>query len=497
MTASTSWSDQLDLLIRARTALIWIRSNEEARVEALLKQTATRLQHQLACWDFIDGLQGVLNDEGLGSRQPMAVLQWLRDLDSSKPTLLLVKDFHRFCDDPGIARMLRNLQQALRSTTHTLVLCSGSWAPPTDLEEALTLLDLPLPDNDELRGLLKTISFSSGSPLEPTVLEELTRACSGLSEQRVRQVAARALARRGQLGAADLEEVLEEKRQSIARSEVLEFCVTESGTEAIGGLAALKDWLQQRHRAFSDEARRFGLPMPRGVLLVGPQGTGKSLTAKAIARSWSMPLLRLDVGRLFAGLVGASEARTRETIQRAEAMAPCVLWIDEIDKGFGGDGRSDGGTSQRVLASVLTWMAEKRSPVFVVATANGVDQLPPELLRKGRFDEIFLLDLPSTEERRSILSLHLNRRRPGLQLPLQTVISRSDGFSGAELEQTVIEAMHLAFAEGRELNETDLIRAASQLIPLSRTAREQLESLQAWASSGRARPASIAGRNEA
>lgn len=497
MTASTSWSDQLDLLIRARTALIWIRSNEEARVEALLKQTATRLQHQLACWDFIDGLQGVLNVEGLGSRQPMAVLQWLRDLDSSKPTLLLVKDFHRFCDDPGIARMLRNLQQALRSTTHTLVLCSGSWAPPTDLEEALTLLDLPLPDNDELRGLLKTISFSSGSPLEPTVLEELTRACSGLSEQRVRQVAARALARRGQLGAADLEEVLEEKRQSIARSEVLEFCVTESGTEAIGGLAALKDWLQQRHRAFSDEARRFGLPMPRGVLLVGPQGTGKSLTAKAIARSWSMPLLRLDVGRLFAGLVGASEARTRETIQRAEAMAPCVLWIDEIDKGFGGDGRSDGGTSQRVLASVLTWMAEKRSPVFVVATANGVDQLPPELLRKGRFDEIFLLDLPSTEERRSILSLHLNRRRPGLQLPLQTVISRSDGFSGAELEQTVIEAMHLAFAEGRELNETDLIRAASQLIPLSRTAREQLESLQAWASSGRARPASIAGRNEA
>ena len=497
MTAGTIWGDQLDLMIRARTALIWIRSNEEARVEALLRQTATRLQHQLGCWDFIDGLQGVLNVEGLGSRQPMAVLQWLRELDSSKPTLLLVKDFHRFCDDPGIARMLRNLQQALRSTSHTLVLCSGSWAPPADLEEALTLLDLPLPDSDELRRLLNTISQSSGVPLEPTVLEELTRACSGLSEQRVRQVAARALARRGQLGADDLEEVLEEKRQSIARSEVLEFCVTETGTDAIGGLAALKDWLQQRHRAFSDEARRFGLPMPRGVLLVGPQGTGKSLTAKAIARSWSMPLLRLDVGRLFAGLVGASEARTRETIQRAEAMAPCVLWIDEIDKGFGGDGRSDGGTSQRVLASVLTWMAEKQSPVFVVATANGVDQLPPELLRKGRFDEIFLLDLPSTEERHSILSLHLNRRRPGLQLPLDTVISRSDGFSGAELEQTVIEAMHLAFAEGRELNETDLIRAASQLIPLSRTAREQLEALQAWASSGRARPASIAGRNEA
>lgn len=427
----------------------------------------------------------------------MAVLQWLRDLDSTSPTLLLLKDFHRFCDDPGISRMLRNLQQSLRGTPHTLVVCCGAWTPPADLDEALTLLDLPLPDSEDLRRLLSSISQSSGHPLEPVVLEQLARACSGLSELRVRQVAARALARRGQLGAADLEEVLEEKRQTIARSEVLEFCATSTGTESIGGLDGLKNWLQQRHRAFSEEARQFGLPMPRGVLLVGPQGTGKSLTAKAIARSWSMPLLRLDVGRLFAGLVGASEARTRETIQRAEAMAPCVLWIDEIDKGFGGDSRSDGGTSQRVLASVLTWMAEKQSPVFVVATANGVDRLPPELLRKGRFDEIFLLDLPSTDERKSILQLHLNRRRPGLNLPLDTVISRSEGFSGAELEQTVIEAMHLAFADNRELQETDLIRAASQLIPLSRTAREQLDQLKQWASSGRARPASIAAGNEA
>ena len=495
--SSVRWSEQLDLMIRARTSLIWIRSGEEARVETLLRQAASRLQHQLGSWDFIDGLQGILNAEGTGSRQPMAVLQWLRDLDSASPTLLLLKDFHRFCEDPGVARMLRNLQQSLRSTPHTLVVCCGAWTPPADLDEALTLLDLPLPDSDDLRQLLGNISQSSGQPLDPGVLEQLTRACSGLSELRVRQVAARALARRGQLGPADLEEVLEEKRQTIARSEVLEFCATATGTEAIGGLDVLKGWLQQRHRAFSDEARRFGLPMPRGVLLVGPQGTGKSLTAKAIARSWSMPLLRLDVGRLFAGLVGASEARTRETIQRAEAMAPCVLWIDEIDKGFGGDSRSDGGTSQRVLASVLTWMAEKQSPVFVVATANGVEKLPPELLRKGRFDEIFLLDLPSVEERRSILQLHLNQRRPGLDLPLDTVVSRSEGFSGAELEQTVIEAMHLAFAENRELIETDLIRAASQLIPLSRTAREQLDQLKQWAASGRARPASIATGNEA
>ena len=205
-----------------------------------------------------------------------------------------------------------------------------------------------------------------------------------------------------------------------------------------------------------------------------------------------MPLLRLDVGRLFAGLVGASEARTREMIQRAEAMSPCVLWIDEIDKGFGaaGDGRSDGGTSQRVLASLLTWMAEKSSAVFVVATANGVERLPPELLRKGRFDEIFLLDLPDVNERHAIVDLQVRRRRPQHTLRLDVVVDRTTGFSGAELEQVVIEAMHQAFSEGREFTETDLIAAAAQLVPLSRTAREQMEALQQWASSGRARPAS-------
>jgi SpoVK/Ycf46/Vps4 family AAA+-type ATPase len=299
------------------------------------------------------------------------------------------------------------------------------------------------------------------------------------------------LAQRGELGRQDLADVLEEKRLALARSEVLEFCRTDATPADIGGLEALKQWLEQRHRAFSDEARRFGLPLPRGVLLVGPQGTGKSLTARVIAHSWSMPLLRLDVGRLFAGLVGASEARTREMIQRAEAMAPCVLWIDEIDKGFGSDGRSDGGTSQRVLATVLTWMAEKTSPVFVVATANGVDRLPAELLRKGRFDEIFLLDMPARSERQSIMELHISRRRPGLRLPVETVVDRTDGYSGAELEQTVIEGMHLAFAEGRELAESDLIQAAAQLVPLSRTAKEQLEGLKQWASSGRARPASL------
>ncbi|MDA1247549.1 MAG: AAA family ATPase [Cyanobacteria bacterium] len=486
-----SWADQLDLLIRARTPILWIRSLEEARVDGLLEQAAQRLGGRtLLRWDFIDGLSGAPNRSGEATRNPMAALACLDTLPPEQGALLVLRDFHRYCEDAGVCRRLRNLASSLRQAPRTLVITAPDWAIPRELEDSITLLDLPLPDAEEIRQLLSTIADASGYPMAPAVCAELTAACHGLSEQRVRQLAARALARRGQLGEADLAEVLEEKRQAIAKSELLEYCPSEASPADIGGLEALKHWLEQRHMAFSEEAMRYGLPIPRGVLLVGPQGTGKSLTAKAIAHSWSMPLLRLDVGRLFAGLVGASEARTRDMIQRAEAMAPCVLWIDEIDKGFGGDSRSDGGTSQRVLGTVLTWMSEKSSAVFVVATANGVDKLPAELLRKGRFDEIFLLDLPNAEERRSILDLQLRRRRPEHNITLEVLVDRTSGFSGAELEQTVIEAMHLAFAEKREFAEADLIAAASQVVPLSRTAREQLEALQTWASGGRARPAS-------
>lgn len=486
-----SWADQLDLLIRARTPILWIRSLEEERVDGLLEQAAQRLGGRtLLRWDFIDGLSGAPNRSGEATRNPMAALACLDTLPPEQGALLVLRDFHRYCEDAGVCRRLRNLASSLRQAPRTLVITAPDWTIPRELEDSITLLDLPLPDAEEIRQLLSTIAGASGYPLAPAVCEQLTAACHGLSEQRVRQLAARALARRGQLGEADLAEVLEEKRQAIAKSELLEYCPSEASPADIGGLEALKNWLEQRHMAFSEEAMRYGLPLPRGVLLVGPQGTGKSLTAKAIAHSWSMPLLRLDVGRLFAGLVGASEARTRDMIQRAEAMAPCVLWIDEIDKGFGGDSRSDGGTSQRVLGTVLTWMAEKTSAVFVVATANGVDKLPGELLRKGRFDEIFLLDLPSANERRAILDLQLRRRRPKHCITLEVLVDRTAGFSGAELEQTVIEAMHLAFAEQREFGEADLIAAASQVVPLSRTAREQLEALQAWASGGRARPAS-------
>ena len=405
-----SWCRNLELLIKSRTSLIWIRTKEEERLEKLVNLSCERLNiKRFVCWDCVGGIKGLINEEGKFSNNPLGVLNWLREQSFENSTVLLVKDFHKFYDDPSINRTIKELSSLLRETNHNLVISSHLLPSSDELDELMTIVNLPLPDQNELKNLIKKIAINTNSNLEEQDLNELSLASSGLTEIKVKQVTAKALAQRGKISKEDIKDIIEEKKQVIARSEILEFFDVKSSQDDIGGLSVLKVWLNQRYRAFSKEARDYGLPIPKGVLLVGAQGTGKSLTAKSISKSWSMPLLRLDVGRLFSSLVGSSEARTRETILRAEAMSPCILWIDEIDKGFGGDARSDGGTSQRVLASLLTWMAEKESAVFVIATANAIDKLPAELLRKGRFDEIFFLDLPNSEERLSILDLHLKK----------------------------------------------------------------------------------------
>ena len=486
-----SWCKNLELLIKSRTSLIWVRTKEEERLEKILNFLCERSNiKRYVCWDCVNGIKGLINEEGKFSNNPIGILNWLKEQSPKVPTILLVKDFHKFYDDPTINRTIKELSSALRETNHNLIISSHLLPSSEELDELMTIVNLPLPDQKELKNLIKKIAINTNSNLNEKDLNELSLASSGLTEIKVKQVTAKALAQRGKISKEDIKDILEEKKQVIARSEILEFFEAKSSQDDIGGLNVLKVWLNQRYRAFSKEARDYGLPIPKGVLLVGAQGTGKSLTAKSISKSWSMPLLRLDVGRLFSSLVGSSEARTRETILRAEAMSPCILWIDEIDKGFGGDARSDGGTSQRVLASLLTWMAEKESAVFVIATANAIDKLPAELLRKGRFDEIFFLDLPNSEERLSILDLHLKKRRPGYSFPLSTIIDRTEGYSGAELEQAVIEGMHISFSENRELMEKDLIKAVSELVPLSRTAKEQIDLLKEWSSTGRARFAS-------
>jgi SpoVK/Ycf46/Vps4 family AAA+-type ATPase len=311
--------------------------------------------------------------------------------------------------------------------------------------------------------------------------------------ERIRRVLARAIATHGELRPEDVELILEEKRQTIRQTQILDFYPTTANISDIGGLDNLKDWLLRRGGAFSERARQYGLPHPRGLLLVGIQGTGKSLTAKAIAHHWHLPLLRLDVGRLFAGLVGESESRTRQMIQLAEALAPCILWIDEIDKAFAGaDGRGDAGTTSRVFGTFITWLAEKTTPVFVVATANNIQSLPAEMLRKGRFDEIFFVGLPSQEERQEIFSVHLSRLRlPNLKAyDMERLAYETPDFSGAEIEQTLVEAMHLGFSQNRDFTTEDVLEAASQIVPLARTAQEQIQFLQEWAAAGKARLAS-------
>ena len=486
-----SWSKNLELLIRSRTSIIWIRTKEEERLERILSSSIETLKiKRFISWDCVNGIKGIVNEKGKFSNNPLGILNWLKEQNPDISTILLLKDFHKFYDDPTINRNIKELSSSLRGTCHNLIVSSHLLPSSEELDELMAIINLPLPDQNELKNLIKRIANNTDSDLNEQDLNELTIASSGLTEIKVKQVTAKALTQRGKISKEDIKDILEEKKQVIARSEILEFFETKSSQDDIGGLKVLKNWLNQRYRAFSKEAREYGLPVPKGVLLLGAQGTGKSLTAKSISKSWSMPLLRLDVGRLFSSLVGSSEARTRETISRAEAMSPCILWIDEIDKGFGGDARSDGGTSQRVLASLLTWMAEKETAVFVIATANAVDKLPAELLRKGRFDEIFFLDLPNSEERLSILDLHLKKRRPSYSFPLSTIIDRTDGFAGAELEQAVIEGMYISFSENRELMEKDLIKAVSNMVPLSKTAKEQIDILKQWSSSGRARSAS-------
>ena len=486
---------ELELLLRARYPLIYIPTLEEERLEAALAAAAQAVGNRAVyIWDFVDGYQGNPNIAGIGRRNPLEALEYLEKLPGNVAAIAIFRDLHRFLEDISIARKLRNLARALKSRSVNVIALAPEVRIPLDLTEAFTIVDFPLPTAPEIQSELQRLL----GPLAvaPEVLEEFIGAARGLSLERIRRVLTRIVAARAggsPLQNEDAEPILAEKRQSIRQTQILEFYPAVETMADIGGLDNLKDWLLRRGGAFSERARAYGLPQPRGLLLVGIQGTGKSLTAKAIAHRWQLPLLRLDVGRLFAGLVGESEARARQAIALAEALAPCVLWIDEIDKAFATAGdRGDGGTSRRVFGTFLTWLAEKRSPVFVVATANNLQMLPPELLRKGRFDEVFFVGLPARQERREIFSVHLQRVRPHnlASFDLDRLAYETPDFSGAEIEQAIVEAMHIGFSQDRDFTTEDILSSVSQIVPLARTAQEEIQALQAWVADGKARLAS-------
>ncbi|MDP5337950.1 MAG: AAA family ATPase [Nodularia sp. (in: cyanobacteria)] len=490
-----NFREEFKLLLRARYPLIYIPTYEEERVETAIREEAGNQGNRpVYTWDFVDGYQGNPNDTGFGKRNPLQALEFVEKLPASAPAVLILRDYHRFLDDVAIARKLRNLARLLKSQPKNLVLLSPRVAIPDDLTEVLTVVEFPLPAAPEIKTEVERLLQSTGqNSLSGKILDDLVRSCQGLSMERIRRVLARAIASHGELQPEDVDLVLEEKRQTIRQTQILDFYPATERISDIGGLDNLKDWLLRRGGSFTDKARQYGLPHPRGLMLLGIQGTGKSLTAKAIAHHWHLPLLRLDVGRLFGGLVGESESRTRQMIQVAEALAPCVLWIDEIDKGFSGLGsKGDAGTASRVFGTFITWLAEKTSPVFVVSTANDIQALPPEMLRKGRFDEIFFVGLPTQDERKAIFNVHLSRLRPHnlKSYDIDRLAYETPDFSGAEIEQTLIEAMHIGFSQNRDFTNDDILEAASQIIPLARTAVEQIQQLQEWAASGRARLAS-------
>ncbi len=484
---------EFELLLRACYPLLYVPTPEEERLEAAIATVARRTQRAVYLWDFVDGYQDNPNNANFGRRNPLQALEFLEKLPEAAPGIFILRDFQRFLEDIAIARKLRNLARRLKAQPKNIVIVAPELALPAELTEVITVVDFPLPTAAEIRQELERLLASAGQTLTEPLLSDLVRSAQGLSLERIRRVLTRAIAARGRLEPDDADLVLEEKRQSIRQTQILDFYPATEQINDIGGLDNLKEWLLRRGGAFSEQARAYGLPNPRGLLLVGIQGTGKSLTAKAIAHHWHLPLLRLDVGRLFGNLVGESESRTRQMIQLAEALAPCILWIDELDKAFAGfDSKGDSGTTSRVFGTFITWLAEKQSPVFVVATANNVHTLPPELLRKGRFDEIFFVGLPSQTERREIFQVHLGRLRPQSleRYDLDRLAYETPDFSGAEIEQTLIEAMHNGFSQNRDFTTEDVLEAASQIIPLARTAREQVQLLQDWVAAGKARLAS-------
>jgi len=489
-----SFLKEFKLLLKARYSLLYISTKEEERLEYAIRSCIQLYSNRsLYMWDFVDGYTGNPSDNGFSSRNPLQALELIEKLTSENPAVFLLKDFHLFLNDVSVARKLKNLIKILRNQAKTIIIIADDVTIPQSLSELITVVTFDLPQPLEIRKELLRVQDSLGYSIPQLSLDNLVQSCQGLSLERIRRVLSKIIATYKEINIESLDLIFTEKKQIISQTQILEFHPTNQKISDIGGLENLKEWLNRRSGGLSKRAESYGLPSPKGLLLVGVQGTGKSLTAKAIASDWNLPLLRLDVGKLFGGIVGESESRMRQMIQLSEAIAPCILWIDEVDKAFSGiESKGDSGTTNRVLATFITWLSEKKSSVFVVATANNIYALPPEILRKGRFDEIFFIGLPSLEEKKSILKVHLSRLRPKswAKYDIEILSKVATKFSGAEIEEAIIEAMHIAFSENREFTTEDIYYSIKQFVPLAYSNSEQIEALEDWATSGKVRLAS-------
>jgi AAA+ superfamily predicted ATPase len=490
---------ELGVYLRARFTLLLLQTAEEERALQLLKSVAATSGRPVLAWDIAEGFQALAAERAPpAARDPITALEHIDKADGN--ALFVLKDFHECWVNAQIKRKLRSVAQRLTLTRKSIVVTFPGGTLPAELKDAAVLLELPPPSAQELEQVLVRISETPGveQKLTPLGREKLVQAALGLTAAQAQRVFGKAvITGRGVLDETAIAMVMGEKKDIIRDSEALEFYAVAETPDDVGGLEILKSWLRLRERAFTQQARDYGLPAPRGMALIGIPGTGKSLTAKMIGGLWRLPLLRLDVGALFGSLVGEAEERTRRALRLAETIAPCVLWIDEMEKAFA-HGGGDSGTSSRVFGTILTWMQEKTAPCFVVGTANDVASLPPEVLRKGRFDEIFFLDLPTAKEREEIFAVHLKKRkRLARAFDLPRLAREAAGYVGAEIEQAIIDAMYVGFNEDRELTTEDISAALRTQVPLSRAQRERIEALRLWLKEGRAQSASFKESTEA
>ncbi|WP_310487605.1 AAA family ATPase [Chamaesiphon sp. VAR_69_metabat_338] len=488
--------EELNILIQAQYPLIYLVTAEEDRAEKEVAKIAQMKQQprKLYVWTLTHGMveHGQARTTQHNTISPEAAIEWTTR--HKEPAIFIFKDLHPFKDSAAVTRWLRDAIASFQGTQKTIILMSPVQQVPIELEKEVVVIDFALPDLASLdRVLSHQLDSTRQNRISNEGREKLLKASLGLTKDEAEKVYRKAYVKRGKITEAEVDVILSEKKQLIRRNGILEFIEEDETIDSVGGLEELKGWLVQRSGAFTERARTYGLPQPKGMLILGVPGCGKSLIAKTTSRLWGLPLLRLDMGRVYDGsMVGRSEANLRGALKTAESISPAILFIDELDKAFAGtagSGDSDGGTSSRIFGSFLTWMQEKTSPIFVMATANRVERLPGEFLRKGRFDEIFFVDLPTQSEREAVFSIHLSKRKRDLErFDLSQLAKVADGFSGAEIEQALIAAMYDAFAQNREFTQLDIIAAIKATLPLSRTMTEQVTALRDWARQ-RARPA--------
>jgi hypothetical protein len=474
MSHRTSVHD-LKSLVLSFHSLIGVETVEEDRVRSLLIEVANDLRLPFYEWSLTSGFSRLRGATIDGTQDVLAALRHIHEIENTD-AIYLLKDLARHLENPNIARALREVTQKLAATRSALVLTGDPLALPADFEALAVRFSLEMPDLTELRDVIRSVvdSISTRQRVRIDLSRDdalrLVQALQGLTINQARQVIAQAIVEDGSLSAADIQTVIRCKGEMIERGGILEFFPVEGNTFQIGGFSRLKSWLESARVGFSAEARALNLNPPKGVLFVGVQGCGKSLAAKFVAREWQLPLLKLDAGRLYEKYVGESEKNFRKATALAEAMAPVILWIDEIEKAFaqGGSSDSDGGLSQRLFGSFLTWLQEKKDDVFVVGAANDLMNVPPELLRKGRFDEIFFVDLPMHDERMAIFAIHLRLRKQNPEaFDLGALADATEGFSGAEIEQAVISALYRSLQKKQPLTVEAITDAARSTTPLS------------------------------